>query len=127
MGKFNFILCRFDICYDHLNQPTDKVSSKKFINYCFQEFQVSKPLTNLLVEKNQQGLVFKIGHRRSEKDYRLYTENNYLRFEFEIKSNKFKMNDLYHLLFEYRFEEFDKTLSYPFFKYSVKVLLIKNE
>jgi len=121
LRKFNPILRRFDICYDRLNQPTDRMSSKEFINYCFQEFQISHPCTNLIVEKNQQGLVFKIGHRRSEKYYRLYTKNNSLRFEFEIKYNRSKMNDLYHLLLEYRFEEFEKTLSYQFFKYSFKI------
>jgi hypothetical protein len=31
------------------------------------------------------------------------------------------MNDLYHLLLEYRFEEFEKTLSYQFLKYSFEI------
>lgn len=111
LKKFNPILRRFDICYDRFNQFTDRINCKEFINYCFQEFQISHPSTNLVVEKNQEGLVFKIGHRRSEKYYRLYTKNNFLRFEFEIKFNKSKMNDFYNLLVEYRFKEFEKTLS----------------
>jgi hypothetical protein len=38
LRKFNPILRRFDICYDRLNQPTDRMNSREFINYCFQEF-----------------------------------------------------------------------------------------
>ena len=61
LTEFNPILCRFDICYDRLNQLTDKIDSSEFINVCFQQFQISHPHKNLMIEKNQQGLLFKIG------------------------------------------------------------------
>ena len=64
-------------------------------------------------------MLFKIGNRRSARHYRLYTkDNNFLRFEFEIK---YKINNFYQLLLESRFEEFEKTLSYQFFKYSFEI------
>jgi hypothetical protein len=119
LTEFNPILCRFDICYDRLNQLTDKIDSSEFINVCFQQFQISHPHKNLVVEKNQQGLLLKIGNRRSARHYRLYTKDNFLRFEFEIKRNVIK--DLHNLLLEYRLEEFEKTLSYTFFKYSFEI------
>jgi hypothetical protein len=118
LTEFNPILCRFDICYDRLNQLTDKIDSSEFINVCFQQFQISHPHKNLMIEKNQQGLLFKIGNRRSARHYRLYTKDNFLRFEFEIK---YKTNDFYHLLLECFFKEFEKTLSYQFFKYSFEI------
>ncbi len=64
-------------------------------------------------------MLFKIGNRRSEKHYRLYTKDNFLRFEVEIKRNFIK--DFHNLLLEYRLEEFEKTLSYKFFQYSFEI------
>jgi hypothetical protein len=109
LREFNAILRLLDLCYDRYNQPTDPINCKEFIKVCFQEFQISHPRTNLVVEKNQQSLLFKIGNRRSARYYRLYPKDNFLRFEFEIKDTQSKMNDLYHLLLEYRFEELEKT------------------
>ena len=85
LREFNAILRLLDLCYDRYNQPTDPINCKEFIKVCFQEFQISHPRTNLVVEKNQQSLLFKIGNRRSARYYRLYPKDNSLRFEFEIK------------------------------------------
>jgi len=119
LTQFNLILNRFDIYYDRLNQLNDKIDSKKFINSCFQQFQDYHPQKNLVVEKNKKGLLFKIGNRRSARHYRLYTKDNFLRFEFEIKRNFIK--DLHQLLIQKRFEEFEKILSYQFFKQSFQL------
>lgn len=119
LTQFNLILSRFDIYYDRLNQLNDKIDSKKFINSCFQQFQEYHPQKNFVVEKNKKGLLFKIGNRRSARHYRLYTKDNFLRFEFEIKRNFIK--DLYQLLIQKRFEEFEKILSYQFFKQSFQL------
>ena len=118
LTEFDLILRRFDICYDRFNQSTDKIESKKFIIYSLQQFDDSHPNKNLTVKKNKKGLLFKIGHRRSARHYRLYTKDNFLRFEFEIK---YKINDFSHLLLESRFEEFEKAASYQFFKYSFEI------
>ena len=125
LTEFNPILCRFDLSYDRLNQSTDRIDSSEFINLCFQQFQISHPHKNLVVEKNQQGLLFKIGNRRSARHYRLYTKDDFLRFEFEIKRNVIK--DLHNLLLDYRLEEFEKTLSYQFFKYSFEIFQYSRE
>ena len=69
---------------------------------------------NVSFEKNKKGLLFKIGNRQSARHYCLYTKDNFLRFEFEIKRNFIK--DLHQLLIQKRFEEFEKILSYQFFK-----------
>jgi len=112
-------LTKFDLIYQRINKSNDKIDSKKFINSCFQQFQDYHPHKNLVVEKNKKGLLFKIGNRRSTRHYRLYTKDNFLRFEVEIKRNFIK--DFHNLLLEYRLEEFEKTLSNTFFKYSFEI------
>jgi hypothetical protein len=118
-NEFHGILSRIDLYYDRRNQSTDKTDSQEFINSSFLEFQKYHSRKNLQVEKNQKGLVFKIGSRKSQKYYRLYTKNNFLRFEFEIKGNL--IQDLQPLLLEQRFEEFEQILSYQFFKHSFEL------
>ena len=113
------VLSRIDIYYDRRNQSKDKIHSQEFINSSFLEFQHSHSRKNLQVEKNKKGLVFKIGSRKSPKYYRLYTKDNFLRFEFEIKGNFIK--DLHQLLLENRFKEFEQILSYQFFKHSFEL------
>ena len=105
LTKFDLILSRFDLVYQRINKSNDKINSKKFINSCFEQFLDCHPQKNLVIEKNKKGLIFKIGNRPSSKYYRLYTKDNGLRFEFEIK---YKINDFYKLLLESRFEEFEK-------------------
>jgi hypothetical protein len=92
---------------------------QEFINSSFLEFQKHHSRKNLQIEKNQKGLVFKIGSRKSQKYYHLYTKDDFLRFEFEIKGNF--IQDLQSLLLEQRFEEFEQILSYQFFKHSFKL------
>lgn len=119
LTKFYLILSRFDLVYERTNKSNDKIDSKKFINSCFEQFQDYHPQKNLVVEKNKKGLLFKIGNRRSTRHYRLYTKENFLRFEFEIKRNLVK--DLHQLLIQKHFEEFERILSYQFFKYSFEI------
>lgn len=114
------ILRRIDICYDRDQKPTDIISNSRFINYSFQQFQDSHPNRNLIFYKNQEGLVVKFGNRQSDRHYRVYTKNNILRFEFELK-DKNKLNYYHILLQESKFEEFERILSYQFFKYSFEI------
>lgn len=89
------------------------------MNSCFQQFQDYHLQKNLVVEKNKKDLAFKVGNRKSQKYYRLYTKDNFLRFEFEIKGNF--IQDLQSLLLEQRFEDFERILSYQFFKQSFQL------
>lgn len=117
------VLTRLDLVYQRKNLSIDKTTVTEFINSSFIEFQTDHPRKNLQVEKNQKGLVFKIGSRKSQKYYRLYTKNNFLRFEFEIKGNIIQDFQplLLELLLEQRFEEFERKLSFQFFKHSFEL------
>ena len=75
----DIILSRFDRVSERTDKSTDKTDSKKFINSCFQQFQDSHLHKNLVVEKNKKGLVFKVGNRKSQTYYRVYTKDNFLK------------------------------------------------
>lgn len=114
------ILRRIDICYDRKQKPTDRISNAGFIHYSLQQFQDSHPNRNLSFYKNQEGLLVKFGNRQSDRHYRVYTKKELLRFEFELK-DKNKLHDYQILLQESKFEDFERILSYQFFKYSFEI------
>ena len=70
-------------------------------------------------------MVVKFGNRQSDRHYRVYTKNNILRFEFELK-DKNKLNDYHILLQQYHSEELERVLSHQFFKYSFEIFNIAH-
>ena len=123
LNKFGIVFSRFDLVYERKKQTTDKVSTKEFINSSFIEFQDLHPFKNLLAERNRKGLLFKIGHRKGRRHYRIYTghQNNSLRFEAEIKGDL--IQDFHDLLIADTFEQhdFESRLSYQVYKYSFQL------
>ena len=88
----NPIFSRLDVVYQRISKSNDLVSTIDFINSCYIQFQELHSSKNLLSERNQKGLILKIGNRRSSKHYRIYTnkKNNLLRFEAEMKGDLIK-------------------------------------
>lgn len=114
-----------DIAYQRASKSNDPISSIEFRNSAYLQFQELNFSKNLVSEKNQKGLILKIGNRRSSNHYRIYTDpknkNNILRFEAEMKGNLIK--DFQDLLITSSFEEdlFESKLAYQFFKYSFEL------
>jgi hypothetical protein len=129
LTKFDIVLSRFDLVYERRNKPTDKISATEFINSSFVEFQDLHPFKNLLAERNRKGLLFKIGHRKGRRHYRIYTGKhpNSLRFEAEMKGDLIK--DFQDLLITSSFEEheFESKIAYQFFKYSFEIFSSLNQ
>ena len=100
----NPVFSRLDIVYQRISKSTDPISTIDFINSCYIQFQELHSSKNLLSERNQKGLILKIGNRRSSKHYRIYTnkKNNLLRFEAEMKGDLIK--DFQNLLITSSFE-----------------------
>jgi len=129
-SKFpNPVFSRLDLVYERISNSKDPISTIDFINSCYIQFQELHSSKNLLSERNQKGLILKIGNRRSLKYYRIYTnqKNNFLRFEAEMKGDLIK--DFQDLLITSSFEEhqFESKLAYQFFKYSFELFSSLNQ
>lgn len=120
---------RLDIVYQRVSKSNDPVSTLDFINSSYIQFQELHSSKNLRSERNQKGLILKIGNRRSSKYYRIYTDpkNNILRFEAEMKGDLIK--DFQDLFITSSFEEyeFESKLAYQFFKYSFELFYSLNQ
>lgn len=129
LTKFDIVLSRFDLVYERSHKSTDKISTKEFLNSYYIEFQDLHPYKNIASERNQKGLLLKIGNRKGRRHYRVYTghKKNSLRFEAEIKGDLIK--DFHDLLVASTFEQqdFESRLSYQFFKYSFQLFSISNQ
>jgi len=77
------ILGRFDIYYCREDRKTDKKASEDFLQAC--QKKVRKTNQNVNFEKNQKGLIFKLGNRKGNNYCRIYKEKTSLKFEYEMK------------------------------------------
>ena len=127
LTPFDIILNRFDLVYQRVNKPTDKIDTQEFINSSYTQFQKSHPSRNLQSQKTQKGLILTIGNRKGNRYYRIYTTENSLRFEAELKGDFIK--DFHDLLIAPDFQEqhFETRLSYQYFKYSFELLGSSNQ
>lgn len=127
LTKFDIILSRFDLVYERTNKSSDKIDTKEFLNSSYIQFQELHPNRKLVSERNQKGLILKIGNRKGLRHYRIYTRNNSLRFEAEMKGHLIK--DFHDLLIASNFKEqdFETRLSYEYFKYSFQLLSPSNQ
>lgn len=125
----NPVFSRLDLVYQRISNSNDLISTIDFINSCYIEFQELHFSKNLVSERNQKGLILKIGNRRSSKHYRIYTnqKNNFLRFEAEMKGDLIK--DFQDLLITSFFEEhqFESKVTYQFFKHSFELFSTLNQ
>jgi hypothetical protein len=125
----NPVFSRLDLVYQRISKSNDSISTIDFINSCYMKFQELHSSKNLVSERNQKGLILKIGNRRSSKHYRIYTnqKNNLLRFEAEMKGDLIK--DFQDLFITSSFEEhqFESKLAYQFFKYSFELFSPLNQ
>lgn len=125
----NPVFSRLDIVYQRISKFNDPISTIDFINSCYIQFQELHSSRNLLSERNQKGLILKIGNRRSSRHYRIYTnqKNNLLRFEAEMKGDLIK--DFQDLLIVSSFDEhqFESKIAYQFFKYSFELFNSLNQ
>lgn len=125
----NPVFSRLDLVYQRISNSNDTISTIDFINSCYIQFQELHSSKNLVSERNQKGLILKIGNRRSSKHYRIYTNknNNLLRFEAEMKGDLIK--DFQDLLITSSFEEheFESKIAYQFFKYSFEIFSSLNQ
>src|SRR5210317_1577798 len=78
-------LRRIDTCYDRPQKSTDKVTNEKFLEATIRHLKTHFPNNNLEYKRNSSGELIKVGHRTSNKYYRVSLKGQYLQFEFEHK------------------------------------------
>ena len=110
-------LGRFDLNYSRKNKG-DKISSTDFMERCHKAVQ--KTERNVTLQKNSKGSILKIGNRASNHYFRIYENNDFLKFEYEMKG-KFLLN-IHELLFSNNFEEIEFYLTKEFLNKFGKLL-----
>jgi len=113
--KYGAFLRRIDTCYDRTHQSTDKVSKDTFFEATLKDFKRVLPNKNLEYKRNRSGELICVGHRSSDKYYRVYLKDEILRFEFEHKHRK-TLNLYDRFLTTKQFSELEQRISYEFFK-----------
>lgn len=114
-------LARFDLCYLRENKKTDKIPSSEFFIACFDK--IRRTYRNVTLEKNNAGLIEKVGRRKSYRCFRIYEkQESKIKFEYELKG---RASEEYHsLLVSNRFEDLEHKLSLEFLEKFGKLLAL---
>lgn len=115
-------LSRFDIYYSRENNKLDKIYSEDFLENCYQKIKQTNK--NVTLGKNKQGLILKIGNRKSNNYSHIYQKKKSLKFEYEMKGRSLEKS--YNLLVLNNFEEMELNLTKRFLSYFGKLLPLQN-
>ena len=115
LEHYGAFLRRIDICYDRHQKSTDKVTSQTFMEATIRHLKINFPNNNLEYKRNRSGELIKVGHRTSDKHYRVYLKGACLRFEFEQKHRK-TLNLYDNFLKTKQFRQLEQRISYEFLK-----------
>jgi hypothetical protein len=120
---FSFgVLSRFNLSYQREIKKSEKASLTTFFENC--QKKICPPTKTSCLERNKRGWVLKIGNRRSNKYYRIYETENYLKFKYEMKG---KLIENYHkLLISNELDELEKKLSSDFWVSFGKLLPLES-
>jgi hypothetical protein len=104
-----------DTCYDRPQKSTDKVTNETFLEATIRYLKTNFPKNNLEYKRNRSGELINVGHRTSDKYYRVYLKGECLRFEFEHKHRK--TLNLYGIFLKTKqFRQLEQRISYEFLK-----------
>ncbi len=126
LKKYGAFLRRIDTCYDRTHQSTDKVSNDRFFEATLKNLKNVFPNNNLEYKRNKSGELINVGHRSSDKYYRVYLKGEVLRFEFEHKHRK-TLNLYDSLLATKQFSKLEQRISYEFLKQTYRLFEYSQE
>lgn len=126
LKQYGAFLRRIDTYYSRSQEPTDKISNNKFLEANLNQFKSVLPNNNLEYRKNRSGQTTAVGHRTSDKYYRIYMKGDCLRFEFEHKHRP-TLNLYDRFLEASQFEPLEQRLSYEFFKQTYRLFKYSHE
>lgn len=115
LEQYGAFLKRIDTCYDRPKKSADKVTNERFLETTVRHLKTNFTNNNLEYKKNRSGELISVGHRTSDKYYRVYLKGQCLRFEFEHKHPK--TLNLYGNFFKTKqFRQLEQCISYEFLK-----------
>ena len=126
LKKYGAFLRRIDTCYDRTHQSSDKVSTDTFFEATLKHLKSVFPNNNLQYKRNRSGELINVGHRSSEKYYRVYSKGEVLRFEFEHKHRK-ALNLYDSFLTTKQFSKLEQRISYEFFRQTYQLFRYSQE
>ena len=126
LKEYGAFLRRIDTYYDRIQKSTDKISNDTFIEATLVHFKSFLPNNNIEYRKNRNGQLTAVGHRTSDKFYRVYLKGECLRFEFEHKHRQ-TLNLYYSLLQTKQFKQFEQRISYQFLKQTYQLFRYSQE
>jgi hypothetical protein len=115
LEQYGAFLRRIDTCYDRPQKSTDKVTKETFMEATIRHLKANFPNNNLEYKRNRSGELINVGHRTSDKYYRVYLKGECLRFEFEHKHQK-TLNLYDNFLKTKQFRQLEQRISYEFLK-----------
>lgn len=65
-------LARFDLAYLRYHKKTDNISVSQFLFMCFEKIRITH--RKVSIDKNNAGLIQRIGHRKNNRCYRIYED-----------------------------------------------------
>lgn len=126
LKKYGAFLRRIDTCYDRTHQSTDEVSKDTFFEATLKDLKRVFPNNNLEYKRNRSGELINVGHRSSDKYYRVYLKGEVLRFEFEHKHRK-TLNLYDSFLTTKQFSKLEQRISYEFLKQTYQLFRYSQE
>ncbi len=126
LKKYGAFLRRIDTCYDRTHQSTDKVSKDTFFEATLKDLKRVFPNKNVEYKRNRSGELINVGHRSSDKFYRVYLKGEVLRFEFEHKHRK-TLNLYDSFLSTKQFSKLEQRISYEFLKQTYQLFRYSQE
>lgn len=121
MNKFT--LNRVDLCYSKTKKDIDTTQSfESFLKSCHEKLLQNSRTKYIQYNRNKKGFILKIGSRKSPNYYRVYENNQEIRFELEMKSSR--VQSVQDFLFSHQIPEFEQILTKHFYNYSNKILTL---
>ena len=124
LAKLNKLtLNRVDLCYSKTKKDIDTIQSfELFLTSCHEKILQNSRTKHIKYSRNKKGFILKVGSRKSPNYYRVYENNQEIRFELEMKSSR--VQSVQDFLFSHQIPEFEQILTKHFYNYSTKILVL---
>lgn len=111
------------MCYSKQTKEIETNQSfESFLESCHAQILQKSNIKHVHYDRNDKGFILKVGARKSPNYYRIYQDNQEIRFELEIKHTR--VQTVQHLLFDGQIQEFEESLTQHFYLHSKKILVL---